>query len=448
MAGVVGETGERGAQASVAGPSEADAAGFAGLAGSPLERHWSERQWRRSEARVGGELVGGEVAGAILAELGEDRRGADLAGAREAHQDPAVRHRGDVVTDAGRKLGDPRHQRREHGDEGSDHLALRLGLGRAGEALGRGAQAGEQLLGAAPAAVAVLGEEGGEAPRPEPGGALRRGIPLEEGERDRAVDLGEDRRGAGPEAFEQGAQLVGELDAGGDAGGDEVVAAAHQRAQGADRVRGGRERAEAVAVGAQEMGQIGEQVGVAAVVLGARAAVARARRLHGVGVDRDHRMAGGDERVDDQPRGPLERDRQLGGLPEPDQTPLERAQSVGVVPGLEAVGDRAGLAVDDADGVGRATPVQSHDESHSQILPVGVTLAPVGRIRGKLIVRRSGPSSLAHQPVARRVLPAPAARQVSYGPFPGERAWPSRRGTGSGSLASIDPSLPARRVHQ
>ena len=47
--------------------------------------------------------------------------------------------------------------------------------------------------------------------------------------------VGEDRRGPGPEAFEQGAELVGDLDA----GRHQVVAAAQQRAQGSDGVRGG-----------------------------------------------------------------------------------------------------------------------------------------------------------------------------------------------------------------
>jgi hypothetical protein len=80
VAGVVREAGEGVAQASVAGPAEADGAGLPRPAGDG------------GKASVGGGLVGGEVARAILAEFGEDRGGADLSGAREAHEDTAVLH--------------------------------------------------------------------------------------------------------------------------------------------------------------------------------------------------------------------------------------------------------------------------------------------------------------------------------------------------------------------
>jgi hypothetical protein len=244
---------------------------------------------------------------------------------------------------------------------------------------------------------------------------------------------------AGPEAFELAAELVGQRDA----GRHQVVAAAGERAQAPDRVGGGRERPEAVAVGAQK---VGEQIGVAAVVLGAGGAVARARGLHHVRVNRHHRVAGLDQHVDDQPRRPLDRDRQSRGIREARQTPDEDAQPFGVVSRLEAFDDGAGLPVDDADGVNRAAPVQSCNESHIQVPLVGVTFDPVGRTCGKLIIRRSGTAPLGHQPVARRILPAPAARQVSSGPFAGEPRRPSRRATGSGSLTPLDTSLPEGRV--
>ena len=91
------------------------------------------------------------------------------------------------------------------------------------------------------------------------------------------------RGGAGPEALQQGAQLVGQ----GDAGADQVVAAAHQAAQGLDRVGLGRERAQAMAVGAQDVGQ---DEGVAGVALGADGPVAGPAGLDHVGMDRgdDH----------------------------------------------------------------------------------------------------------------------------------------------------------------
>jgi hypothetical protein len=58
----------------------------------------------------------------------------------------------------------------------------------------------------------------------------------------------------------------------------------------------------------------------------------------------------------------------------------------------------------------------------------------------------AGPQGGAHQPVARRVLPAPAARRVSCRPFPGERARPSQRAAGSRSFAPYDTKLPVRMV--
>ena len=73
----------------------------------------------------------------------------------------------------------------------------------------------------------------------------------------------------------------------------------------ADRVGLRRQRAPAMAVGAQ---QVGQQVGVAGIALGAVAAVARAAGLDGVGMDREDLMACLDQGIDDQARGPLDGD--------------------------------------------------------------------------------------------------------------------------------------------
>jgi hypothetical protein len=200
-----------------------------------------------------------------------------------------------------------------------------------------------------------------------------------------------------------------------------------------------------VAVGAQ---QVGEQAGVAAVVLGAADTVARARSLHCVGVDRHHRKAGGDQRIDDQPREALHRDGQVGGRAPAGEPPRELLQARRVVPRLDAVDDRSGLPLDDADGVRRFSPVQSNDQSHVTFSPIRATLVPAGRTYASLIVRCSGGQPTAHQPVARLVLPAPTARRVSCGPSLGEGAGPSRRDTGSGRLTRNGATLPVRRVAQ
>ena len=87
VSGVVGETGERRAQAVIAGPAEDDAAALARGVGD------------RTGAGFGGELVGGGEALADVAELGEDLGRADAAGAREGHDDLAVRRVGDGLLD-------------------------------------------------------------------------------------------------------------------------------------------------------------------------------------------------------------------------------------------------------------------------------------------------------------------------------------------------------------
>ena len=163
--------------------------------------------------------------------------------------------------------------------QGARERADELTLGLAGTSVGGAAQAFEQGFGGAAAAVAVLGEEAGEALGSEAGGGVGRGIALEEGERDRAGGIGEDPGGAGPEALQQAGQLIGQ----GDAGPDQVVAAAHQAAQGFDGVGLGRERAQAVAVGAQDLGQ---DEGVARIALGRDGAVAGPAGLDQVGMDR------------------------------------------------------------------------------------------------------------------------------------------------------------------
>jgi hypothetical protein len=114
------------------------------------------------------------------------------------------------------------------------------------------------------------------------------GIAGEESQRDRRVDVGENGRGAGPEALEEGAQLIGE----GDALRDEGVAAAHERTQGARLVRGRAQRGEAMPIRAQ---QIREDEGVAGVTLAAGGGVAGPRGLEGVGVDGHHLEPGVDE---------------------------------------------------------------------------------------------------------------------------------------------------------
>jgi hypothetical protein len=121
-------------------------------------------------------------------------------------------------------LGDDRD---EGGGEPGDGVAARFALEFADRG-GRGvAQSLEQLLDGTSAAVGVAGEEALQALGAEAARVVGAGVAAQEGERDRAVDVGEDSCGAGPGRVELGAQLVGQVDA----HGDEVLARADQRSQ-------------------------------------------------------------------------------------------------------------------------------------------------------------------------------------------------------------------------
>jgi hypothetical protein len=177
----------------------------------------------RADAGLGRELILSGKAFAHVAELGQDLGGVDASGARERHDDPAVRQLGDGLFDARRQLGDREDEAFKDANQRADDLAPGLGFGVTGETGGSGAQAGQQICGRTTPAVSVLDQEAGEALLAETAGAVWVGIAADEGERDRAVDGSEDGGCAGPEAFEQAAKLIGKSDA----LGDEVVAPAH-----------------------------------------------------------------------------------------------------------------------------------------------------------------------------------------------------------------------------
>jgi hypothetical protein len=133
-------------------------------------------------------------------------------------------------------------QRPQHAHEGEHGVAAGGGFGATGQAGWRDAQAGEELGGWGPTAVAVSGQEGGHALLAEACGRLRRRIPLQERERDLALDVGEDGLGAGPEGVQGGGELV----AGGHALADQLTPGPHHRPQRPGGVRERRERPQLV----------------------------------------------------------------------------------------------------------------------------------------------------------------------------------------------------------
>src|SRR2546425_10822674 len=200
MPGVSGKGRESAAQALVAGPAEDHGVG---LAGGMRDRR---------QARLGGELFVTGEARAIVAELREDLRGIDSAAAGQALDEAAVWMLSQRRLDGRGEVLDLPDERGQDSDEGADDVPTGLRFGLADLARRRRAKAGEQLGRGAAAAIGVLAEELGQAFFAQARGALGCGVAGEEGERDRGLDVGKNGRGAGPEALEQGVQLIGEGD--------------------------------------------------------------------------------------------------------------------------------------------------------------------------------------------------------------------------------------------
>ena len=302
-------------------------------------------------------------------------------------------------------------------------------------------QPGEQVLSASSAAVGMLSAEGAHPLGSEPRGRLRSRVALDEGQRDRRVDVGEDGCRARPERLQEAAQLVGQLHP----RRHQIVASSYQGAQGEDLVALRSKRLEAVAVGAQ---QIGEYVGIGRVALAAVASVTRTARLDGIGVDRNHLEAGLDHRIDQEARGSLDGYRRRAQAP---KAPLQLGQAACIVGDLHALDDGA-VNVDDAHRVRSAGPVQPGKVTAHRQAPASCGMTRrAGSPRGSLTDRRSWlllNNTAALHPVARLGLPAPRGLRVSCGPSSGQRTRQSPRGHGSRCEPSARLSnSSSRRVH-
>jgi hypothetical protein len=193
------------------------------------------------------------------------------------------------------------------------------------------------------------------------------GVAAQERQRDRAVDVGEARHGAGPEALELAAQLVGDRDA----MLDEVLASAGQGAQRLGGIRIGHQHTEAVTVGAR---QLGEHERVEAVALAARGAEAGSHRGDLVGMDRDHVDPRIQQPFDQQSVGTLDGDQQH---PELDQAITQRSKAALVVAIATALHDPP-VTVVDADRVLLAGPINASKRvalAHNSSSPSTLTVA-------------------------------------------------------------------------
>ncbi len=200
--------------------------------------------------------------------------------------------------------------------------------------------------------------EGGHALLAKSRGRGRSRVALEELERNGRVDLEEDGSSARPELFEQIPQLVGQRDA----LCDQVVAQPDEPAQRLGFVGERREHTEAMAIGAQ---YVGEQVRITRIGLPLSRRVAGPRCLDRIRMDRHDGEATLDQRIDDDARRSLDRDAQLV---RPRQLLQSRRQlrhaGRAVLHGEARY--HGPFLVDDADGVLTTCPIQTHEVPHGR----------------------------------------------------------------------------------
>jgi len=256
-----------------------------------------------------------------VAQLGYDLSRVQASCSRKRHHDLAQRQLFNRGLDLRGECADLGDEHLEHRDQTLDQRALDGLFAQTDETLRRRAETLQELVRRAPAWIAVELQETRELSHRQSCCAARGRIALEEGQRYLAVEVGKERVSTGPELIEQRAQAVG----GAHALPDEVIAGAHERLQGAQLVRVGAQRPEAVSVGPQ---QVGQDVGVTGVALGTRGTIARPTRLEHVGVNRDDGVPRPNEGVDQQSVGPFDGDGQLRGrrdsleLPKQGRQPL------------------------------------------------------------------------------------------------------------------------------
>jgi hypothetical protein len=258
------------------------------------------------------------------------------------------------------EVGDARDDRVQSSDEREHDRSSGLGFELVGAPAGGAAQAVEQLAGGATTAVVVTREKAREPLLTKAARVGRRGVALEKGQRDRAVDVGEDLCRARPEAVQLRAQLIGDRNA----VADEVLAGARQGPQRLGRVGVGDQDPETMAVGA---GQLGQHERVEAVALAARGAEARSVRGELVGMHRDHVDADVEQPFDDEPVWALDRDERHVELQEP---PAQRRNAALVVSEAPTLDDPP-VAVDDTDRVFLAGPIDPGEATltHDPSLP-------------------------------------------------------------------------------
>ena len=168
----------------------------------------------RAHASIGCQCLGVWVALSAVADLGDKAGGSEcrVGVAKQREEDLAMGVRTYGAGDLGTEEPYLLDEGPEGGDECQDDRPAGLHLEFAGCAGGRGAQTREELKSGLAAAVAVSGEEAREALLTESARVLGTRVALQEGQRDRRVDVSEDHGRPRPEDLQLGAQAVGQRD--------------------------------------------------------------------------------------------------------------------------------------------------------------------------------------------------------------------------------------------
>ena len=320
------------------------------------------------------------------------------------------------AADLAGQLRDPHDDRLGRGDQSEHDRAPGLALKLVGASTGSAAQPSEQLGRCAPAAVVVAREEPGQPLLAQAMSVARAGVALEERQRDRAIDIGEHLGGAGPEALQLRAQLVGDPDA----MADEILAGASQRAQRLRSVAVRDQDPETVPVGP---GELGKHERVEAVALAARGTEPRSHRRDLVGMDRNHRKTRIEQPFDQQPVRTLDRHPRDAELDQPCAQRLDPT----LVMTVAASFDDPPIAIVDAHRVLGAGPINSSGPTlthNSSLQPTILTAAGDevpwrllidGALRARLPVAAQGTSTDRREALVSRW---PSARASNAGALP------------------------------
>jgi hypothetical protein len=207
----------------------------------------------RAHAGVGGEVFGGWVAASVVADLGEERRGADhrLRVFEERKKDLPVGVGVDRVPDLAGKQPDLFDDDLERGDEGEHQAAASFRFLCARASGRRVPKSAEQLAGGLAPGVPVAGEELAEASLAKSSRVGRAGVSLQERKADRAIQLGEQDSRCRPEALKLSAELVAHRDA----LTDELLSATSHRPERLGLIRVGAQRPKPMTVRSREFAE-------------------------------------------------------------------------------------------------------------------------------------------------------------------------------------------------